>query len=230
MNRARRARRVGNVVVVRRIAIAWMLAGLGLMPSCIPIAQGVLQSGGGWGGGPSGPTTADLACQNTTGASRERCLAANPSTSEAARERQAANERESENAATRETGKQLERERQIAEAPEPSRCLGTLDTPASSDVIVDSRPESPLPESLDRGMIADALAQVNARVMWCHTRSPVQGRVVLSVEVAAVGCVIDVRVESSPDPELGSCIAAAVQNATFAKTIRSGSFRYPFVF
>jgi hypothetical protein len=37
-------------------------------------------------------------------------------------------------------------------------------------------------------------------------------------------------VVDSPLPALGDCVAAAVKEATFAKTAKGGSFNYPFAF
>jgi len=50
------------------------------------------------------------------------------------------------------------------------------------------------------------------------------------VQVGGDGRVSNVAVETTPDPALGACVAAAVQKASFAKTQNGGSFSYPFVF
>jgi len=50
------------------------------------------------------------------------------------------------------------------------------------------------------------------------------------VKVAGSGAVSSVTVKESPDSALGSCVASAVQKATFAKTQNGGSFSYPFTF
>jgi outer membrane biosynthesis protein TonB len=102
--------------------------------------------------------------------------------------------------------------------------------PITTDVVVDPRPAEALPDSIDRTMISEAIGKVMPQVMACRDQSPVKGRVLVSVRVAAGGCVIEVIVQSAPHPALGSCVAAAIQNATFARTERGGSFRYPFVF
>ena len=77
---------------------------------------------------------------------------------------------------------------------------------------------------------ADRLAKVKTQMLSCRDQSSVKGQVLVSVKVAAVGCVIDMIIKSTPDPALGTCVATAIQNATFAKTQSGGSFRYPFVF
>ncbi|MEO6775173.1 MAG: GYF domain-containing protein [Kofleriaceae bacterium] len=87
-----------------------------------------------------------------------------------------------------------------------------------------------LPDSLDRGMISSAIANVKARVSGCGDRSSAKGKVKVHVKVGGDGRVSGVAIESSPDASLGACVAAAVQRASFAKTQHGGSFSYPFVF
>ena len=87
-----------------------------------------------------------------------------------------------------------------------------------------------LPDSLDRGMISSAIANVKARVTACGEKSSAKGKVKVHVKVAGNGSVSSVNVETTPDAGLGSCVQAAVQKATFAKTQSGGSFSYPFVF
>src|SRR5580704_4487493 len=89
---------------------------------------------------------------------------------------------------------------------------------------------SDLPDSLDRGMISSAIANVKARVTACGEKSSAKGKVKVHVKVGGDGHVSSVNVETTPDPGLGSCVQAAVQKATFAKTQNGGSFSYPFVF
>lgn len=87
-----------------------------------------------------------------------------------------------------------------------------------------------LPDALDRAMISSGIAAVKARVTACGDRSQAKGKVRVHVKVGGDGRVSNVSVESSPDPALGSCVSAAVQKASFAKTASGGSFVYPFVF
>lgn len=89
---------------------------------------------------------------------------------------------------------------------------------------------SDLPDALDRSMISAGIAAVKARVSTCGDRSSAKGKVKVHVKVGGDGRVSDVSVETTPDPSLGSCVKAAVQRATFAKTQSGGSFSYPFVF
>ena len=95
---------------------------------------------------------------------------------------------------------------------------------------VEPRSGDAVPNHLDAEMIMAAVAKVTTHVMSCGDRSPTKGRVLVSVTVAASGCVSAVSVESTPDPPLGICVATAIQRATFSKTATGGSFHYPFVF
>jgi predicted Zn finger-like uncharacterized protein len=88
-----------------------------------------------------------------------------------------------------------------------------------------------LPDGLDRTMISDGVAKVKARVMGCGEKSPVKGTVKVSVRVGPDGHVTSATPRDPvPDAGLASCVAAAMQKATFAKTQNGGSFAYPFVF
>ena len=138
-------------------------------------------------------------------------------TDEAAVNKAAELKRERENAQIRETGIRLGREHQAAQARKPSKC-----TASPSDVIAAER--------LDPAMISDAVAKVKTQVMSCRDQSLVKGQVLVSVNVAAEGCVNTVTVKSTLDPAVGSCVATAIRQATFARTQSGGSFRYPFVF
>ena len=87
-----------------------------------------------------------------------------------------------------------------------------------------------LPDGLDRTMIQDGVNKVKARVMACGDKSSAKGQVKVSVKVSAGGSVASVSVKSSPDAALGSCVAGAMQKASFAKTQNGGSFAYPWNF
>lgn len=87
-----------------------------------------------------------------------------------------------------------------------------------------------LPDALDRAMISTAIAAVKPRVTACGDRSSAKGNVKVHVKVGGDGRVSNVSVQTTPDASLGSCVAAAVKRASFAKTERGGSFSYPFVF
>jgi TonB family protein len=80
-------------------------------------------------------------------------------------------------------------------------------------------------------MIAAGTAAVRGRVAACADKAPgVKGVVKVHVKVGADGRVASVAVSQTPDQALGSCVAVAVQGATFPKTQTGGSFTYPFVF
>jgi len=66
--------------------------------------------------------------------------------------------------------------------------------------------------------------------MACGDKSSAKGQVKVSVKVSGDGSIASVNVTASPDPGLGSCVAAAMRGATFRKTASGGSFSYPFVF
>ncbi len=87
-----------------------------------------------------------------------------------------------------------------------------------------------LPDGLDRTMIQDGVNKVKARVMGCGDKSSAKGQVKVSVKVSASGSVASVSVKSAPDAALGSCVASAMQKATFGKTQNGGSFAYPWNF
>jgi predicted Zn finger-like uncharacterized protein len=87
-----------------------------------------------------------------------------------------------------------------------------------------------LPDGLDRAMISEGVGKVKARVMSCGEKSSAKGQVKVSVKVSGDGNVTSVNVTATPDPALGSCVASAMQRATFRKTASGGSFGYPFVF
>ena len=57
-----------------------------------------------------------------------------------------------------------------------------------------------------------------ARDSTCGDKSPAKGKVKVKVQVSGDGRVSNVSVETTPDPALGACVAAAVQKASFAKT------------
>jgi len=80
------------------------------------------------------------------------------------------------------------------------------------------------PENLDRAALSAGIATIRAQA--CGNRSAARGDVTVSVKVSAEGGVTAVKIKSSPDPALSSCVIAAVQRGTFAKTQRGGSFSY----
>jgi molybdopterin adenylyltransferase len=91
-------------------------------------------------------------------------------------------------------------------------------------------PHSGIAETLDKVMVREAMDNVKPRVIACGERNPAKGIVKLSVAVGGDGSVKSVSVVDSPLPALGECVAAAVKEASFAKTAKGGSFNYPFAF
>jgi hypothetical protein len=85
-----------------------------------------------------------------------------------------------------------------------------------------------LPETLDRLAITTAIAAIRTKIVACGHGS--KGKVKVKVRVSASGAVVNVIVESTPEPELGFCVARVVETAKFAPTQYGGSFSYPFVF
>lgn len=88
--------------------------------------------------------------------------------------------------------------------------------------------EAPDPEALDRAAIAEGMAKIKPDVIACGATSKVRGTV--KVKVAPAGTVTASTIVSSPDPALGECVAAAVKKGVFRKTVKGGTFTYPFVF
>jgi TonB family protein len=85
-------------------------------------------------------------------------------------------------------------------------------------------------ESLDRSLISVGIDGVKARITACGDVSTATGKVKVKVRVSPDGSVSVVEVQTTPDPDLGACVAAAVRKARFAATQTGGSFSYPFVF
>jgi len=83
---------------------------------------------------------------------------------------------------------------------------------------------------LDRAMISDGVAKQKAAIMACGDKSDAKGKVKVKVRVGPDGRVSSVVVDTTPDPALGACVAAAMKKATFAMTDDGGSFSYPFIF
>lgn len=103
--------------------------------------------------------------------------------------------------------------------------VGLAESPASQE-----REPEPKPEPLDRAIVAEGVGKMRTTVMACGDQSLAKGTVSVSVKVAPDGLVTTVRVQTTPDPALGECVAAAIKNATFARTQSGGSFTYPFMF
>ncbi len=92
------------------------------------------------------------------------------------------------------------------------------------------KPASGLPEKLDKLMVQEGLAAVKPAVIACGERIAVRGIVKIQVKVSPSGKILSAAVASAPDPELGTCVTAAVKLAKFPETDEGGAFAYPFVF
>src|SRR5688572_29155286 len=91
-------------------------------------------------------------------------------------------------------------------------------------------PPPDLPAELSQAAISQGMARIKSGIDACAARSQHQGTVTVSVKVMGSGAVDEVKVKSSPDGALGACVARAVQKAAFARTVKGGTFTYPFRF
>ncbi len=92
-------------------------------------------------------------------------------------------------------------------------------------------PIAPLPaDSLDRDAITAAMNSVRAEVMRCGDQHPAKGVVKVRVHVQPDGVADEVTDETTPDEDLGMCVAGAVNQARYPQTKNGGSFNYPFKF
>ncbi|MCW5808635.1 MAG: AgmX/PglI C-terminal domain-containing protein, partial [Deltaproteobacteria bacterium] len=85
-------------------------------------------------------------------------------------------------------------------------------------------------QTLDKTQIRTGVERVKPAVIACGEKSSAKGTVTIAVTVDAEGAVTSSSVQSAPDDTLGSCVAAALRRARFAKTAQGGTFSYPFVF
>ena len=76
----------------------------------------------------------------------------------------------------------------------------------------------------------DGIADVKPVVQQCGEKHHAQGEVEITLTVDASGKVTGSTVAASPDPELGTCVAKALERASFAKTQNGAVFTYPFMF
>ena len=89
---------------------------------------------------------------------------------------------------------------------------------------------SALPAELSQADISRGMGSIKSRIDACAAKSQYQGTVTVAVKVMGSGAVDDVKVKSSPDPALAVCVAAAVQKAAFARTLKGGTFSHSFRF
>jgi serine/threonine-protein kinase len=83
-------------------------------------------------------------------------------------------------------------------------------------------PPPPLPP------ITTGIAGIRGRVQNCGTSSGVSGLVNVKIRVGSDGFVETVTVLASPDPVLGTCVAAAVRTARFPSSPPGSIFTFPF--
>jgi len=87
-----------------------------------------------------------------------------------------------------------------------------------------------VPEELDKSAVRAGVEKIKPRVVACGEKAGTKGTVKIAVAVAPGGNVTSATVAATPDAGLGDCVATAMKNATFAKTVNGGSFTYPFAF
>ncbi|HVV82576.1 MAG TPA: GYF domain-containing protein [Kofleriaceae bacterium] len=118
--------------------------------------------------------------------------------------------------------------------PKPACCLkqghGGGGTTTTTHAAPPPPPPSNLPEQLTKQDISDGIAKIRTRADACGAKSAAKGTVKVTVKVSGAGTVASVQVKESPDGALGSCVAAAVQKATFPKSQEGSTFTYPFKF
>ena len=96
-----------------------------------------------------------------------------------------------------------------------------------------SKPLAPppeLPAELSQAEVSKGMARIKSRIDACAAKSQHQGTVTVSVKVMGSGAVDEVKVKSSPAPGLAVCVVAAVQKATFARTLKGGTVTHSFRF
>ncbi len=91
-------------------------------------------------------------------------------------------------------------------------------------------PKNTIPDELDKSMVKAGIEKVKPRVVACGEKGGIKGTVKVAMTVDAEGNVKTASVTESPDQALGNCVAAALKNAKFGKTVNGGEFTYPFVF
>ena len=88
----------------------------------------------------------------------------------------------------------------------------------------------PMPAELSQTDISRGMAGIKSGIDACASKSQHQGTVTVSVKVMGSGAVDEVKVKTSPAPGLAVCVAAAVQKAKFARTVKGGTFSHSFRF
>jgi TonB family protein len=79
-------------------------------------------------------------------------------------------------------------------------------------------------------MVKAGVEKVKPRIVACGEKGGIKGTVKIALTVDSEGTVKSTSVVESPDQALGACVAGAMRNAKFAKTVKGSEFTYPFVF
>ena len=81
---------------------------------------------------------------------------------------------------------------------------------------------------LSSGDIFKGMTGVKSRVSRCSDKHDGKGSVVVAVKVGTNGKVTSAKVKSSPNKELGSCVASAAKRAKFPAIQQPSSFNWAF--
>jgi TonB family protein len=91
-------------------------------------------------------------------------------------------------------------------------------------------PKNVVPDELDRSMVKAGVEKIKPKVVACGEQHAAKGTVKIAVTVDPEGNVKAASVSESPDAGLGECVAGAMRNAKFGKSVKGGEFNYPFAF
>lgn len=116
----------------------------------------------------------------------------------------------------------------LSESPSP--CCRKLKKQTKDPKDEAKKPAGDLPETLGKTEISAGIGTVKSKVLACGDKHGAKGTVRARLVVGADGNVTSVTVEQTPDADLGSCVAAALRQAKFARSQTGGRFTYPFVF
>lgn len=81
------------------------------------------------------------------------------------------------------------------------------------------------PGRLDRASVAAGIQRVMPQIAACRAAPQMTERVEVAVSVAADGHVVS-AIAGEAGGLAGACVASALQRATFARTLRGGTFHY----
>ena len=116
----------------------------------------------------------------------------------------------------------------------PSSPIGPRRAAPNTPAEPESKTPPPIapapPERLGKMDIKDVMVGLRHQVAECGNQHPGKGQVRVAVTVAPSGSVSAVNVQSTPNADLGDCVAAVVQHARFRVTQKGGKFSFPYVF